>query len=83
MTMMPPESAQPSSSKKHHPMAPPYVDDDSDRALVEMGLRIAENEKRDAVTDLYERAALSSENPQEALDDIDYTNTDDLTDSQQ
>ncbi len=40
--------------------------------LVERGLRIAENEKRDAVTDLYEDAALSSDEPQEALDDVNY-----------
>ncbi len=54
-------------------MAPPYSDENPNREMVEQGLRVAENEKRDAVTDAYENAALSSDEPQAALDDINYS----------
>lgn len=77
--MMPLDPVQPASSVNQHPMAPPYVDDNPNMELVEKGLRIAENEKRDAVTASYEEAALSSENPQDALDDIEYPNADATT----
>ncbi len=57
-------------------MAPPYVDEDPDIEMVEKGLHVAENEKRDAVTDAYEDAALSSDDPQTSLDDINYPKSD-------
>ncbi|MEP2775133.1 MAG: hypothetical protein ABJQ93_04245 [Luteolibacter sp.] len=53
-------------------MAPPYVDDDPTMELTEKGLRIAENEKRDAVTDAYESEALTGSDTEETLDDISY-----------
>lgn len=53
-------------------MAPPYVDEDPNEEMVEQGLEIAENETRDAVLSDYEADALQSEDPSEALDDIDY-----------
>jgi hypothetical protein len=52
--------------------APPYIDEDPNLAMVERGLEAAENETRDAVADLYESSALRSEEPGEALDDIDF-----------
>lgn len=52
--------------------APPYIDEDPNIAMVERGLEAAENETRDAVADLYESSALRSEDPAEALDDIDF-----------
>lgn len=53
-------------------MAPPYADDDLDVELTRKGLGVAENEKRDSVTDEYERQALESGDTEEALDDISY-----------
>jgi hypothetical protein len=58
-------------------MAPPYVDEDADAALVEIGLNEAENEAREAVADDYEASALLSDEQSEELDDIDYESTDD------
>ncbi len=52
--------------------APPYIDEDPNRAMVERGLEAAENETRDAVAELYESSALRSEDPAEALNDIDF-----------
>lgn len=54
-------------------MAPPYVDEDPDMEMVEQGLETAENETRDAVADAYEASARLSDEPQESLDDIDFT----------
>jgi hypothetical protein len=54
------------------PMAPPFVDENTEREAVERGLDVAENETRDAVTDIYEGAARRSDDPEESLDDIDY-----------
>ncbi|MFT4176136.1 MAG: hypothetical protein QM627_05720 [Luteolibacter sp.] len=53
-------------------MAPPYVDEDPNLAQVQRGLEAAESERRDAVTDDYEASARLSDDPEEALDDIDY-----------
>lgn len=55
------------------PMAPPYVDEDVELTLVEQGLREAEAETRGAVADAYEEAARLSDDPDEALDDIDFS----------
>jgi hypothetical protein len=57
--------------------APPYVDEDPNLALVEQGLEAAEDETRDAVADAYEAAARRSDDPAEALDDIDFTEAED------
>lgn len=53
-------------------MAPPYVDEDPNGALVELGLDVAEDEARDAVADDYEASARLSDDSSEELDDIDY-----------
>ena len=79
--MMPLDPVQPANTTNSKPMAPPYVDDDPNQEMVEKGLRIAENEKRDAVTDSYEKEALSSDDSQESLDDIAYPGTSDNTGS--
>ena len=55
------------------PMAPPYVDDDDDMAMLQQGLDTAENEIRDAVADAYEADARLSDNPTEMFNDIDFT----------
>lgn len=70
--MMPIDPVQPASSVQQNPMAPPYVDEDPNAEMVKKGLDVAENEKRDAVVDSYESAALSSDEPEAALDDINY-----------
>jgi len=57
-------------------MAPPYVDENPNLEMTELGLRIAENEKRDAVRDGYEEDALSSDETEESLDDISYPDGD-------
>ncbi len=54
------------------PMAPPYVEENDDIELNEMGLEVAEDEKRDAVTDKYETLAKEADEPEETLDDIAY-----------
>lgn len=53
-------------------MAPPFTDEDPNLASVQDGMNVAEDEKRDAVADAYEAAARRSDDPEEALDDIDY-----------
>lgn len=53
-------------------MAPPYVDEDVNEAMVEQGLEAAEDEVRDSVADSYEQGARESADPQEMMDDIDY-----------
>ncbi len=70
--IMPLDPVEPATSDNANPMAPPYVDEDPNRAMVEKGMRVAENEKRDAVVDSYESAAAQSDEPEEALDDIEY-----------
>jgi len=63
----------PASADPRSPMAPPYVDEDPELAMLQEGLDAAENEIRDAVADAYEARARLSDDPQAALDDIDYT----------
>lgn len=53
-------------------MSPPYVDEDPNAEMVEKGLRVAENERRDLMTEEYEDEAVRSEDSEEALDDIEY-----------
>lgn len=62
-------------------MAPPYVDEDPNLALVEEGLAEADNETREAVADAYEATARLSEDPEDELDDIDFTTTEDESSS--
>ena len=71
--MTPIDSAKPVPPASKSSMAPPYVDEDTNEALVEQGLEAAEDEIRDAVADSYEEGARSSSDPQEMMDDIDYT----------
>lgn len=56
-------------------MAPPFVNEDVNIESVQDGMDAAENDTRDAVTDAYEATALESEDPEEELNDIDYTLT--------
>ncbi|MEY4244584.1 MAG: hypothetical protein RLZZ245_2169 [Verrucomicrobiota bacterium] len=67
------DSVSPASADPRSPMAPPYVDENPELAMLQEGLDAAENEIRDAVADAYEADALLSEDPQEALNDIDFT----------
>ena len=70
--MTPIDPVQTDQNEQRKSMAPPYVDENPNRALVEQGMDTAENEKRDAVIDIYETRALTSEDPSRALDDIEY-----------
>ncbi len=72
-TMTPFDPITPTPSNPRSATAPPYVDEDPNIALVEQGLEAAEDETRDAVADAYEAAAMRSDDPSEALDDIDFT----------
>jgi hypothetical protein len=54
-------------------MQSPFLEEDVDIREVEMGLRVAEDEKRDAVEQEYEEEALASDDPDEELDEIDHT----------
>lgn len=54
-------------------MAPPYVDENPNLDLVEAGLDEADSEIREAVADAYEASARLSSNPEDDLDDVDYT----------
>lgn len=58
------------------PMAPMSGEDRLEMSEVEAGMEAAENDTRDVIQDLYEAAALVSDDPDEALDDIDYTLSD-------
>lgn len=77
--MNPIDPAKRVSDKDESPMAPPYVDEDPNLASVEDGLDAAEDELRDTVADAYEASAKESEDPEEALDDIDYEEEDATT----
>jgi hypothetical protein len=58
------------------PMAPFLADDNLELGEVEAGMEAAENDTRDALVDIYVNDALISEDPEEALDDIDYSLSD-------
>ena len=58
-------------------MAPPYVDEDVNVALVKQGMDVADSEMRDTVADAYEATARLSDDPEEALNDIDYSRDED------
>ncbi len=50
----------------------PFDEDNPNVLLVEQGMSVADDEVRDAVTDLYEEEAVEDDEADEALDDIDY-----------
>lgn len=77
--MAPIDPKTPASADPRPPMAPPYVDDDVNIALVQQGLDEAEDETREAVADAYEASARLSDEPVESLDDIDFTEAEDLS----
>ncbi|MEO5716516.1 MAG: hypothetical protein ABIT37_23765 [Luteolibacter sp.] len=60
-------------------MAPPYIDEDPNLALVEEGLDAAEDDVREAVADDYEASAKLSDEEDEELDDIDFSDDDGST----
>jgi len=53
------------------------VDEDVNIDLVQQGMDIADSETRDTVADAYEATARLSDDPEEALNDIDYSRDDD------
>jgi hypothetical protein len=55
------------------PAAPPYVNEEPNLVMVRQGLDEAEDETREAVAGLYEEKARRSDDPEEALDDIDFS----------
>ena len=79
--MTPIDPVTPASADPHSPMAPPYVDEDVNIDLVQQGLDEAEDETREAVADAYEASARLSDDPAESLDDIDFTEAEDLSTS--
>lgn len=70
--MTPADPAKPVPSESRSPMAPPYVDEDVNEAMVEQGLEAAEDEVRDIVADSYEEGARGASEPDQMMDDIDY-----------
>lgn len=75
--MTPIDPVQIATADPRSPMAPPYIDEDPNLALVEQGMEEAENEKRDAVADDYEASALLADDVEGELDDIDFTGGED------
>lgn len=73
MTPIDPKETVPSAPK---PMAPPYADENPNRASVEDGLEVAENESREAVADAYEATAKEEGNEEELLDSQGLTDSD-------
>ena len=71
--MTPLDPAKPVSPDPRSPMAPPYVDEDVNETMVEQGLEVAEDELRDVVADSYEEGAREAGDPQQMMDDIDYS----------
>lgn len=77
--MTPIDPVTPTITNPHSTFAPPYADEDPDAELVQLGLDEAEDETREAVADAYEASALLSDEPQESLDDIDFTESEQET----
>ena len=77
--MTPIDTAVSSSSNQRTSMAPPYVDEDVNADLVQRGLDEAEDETRDLVADTYEASALESDEAMDALDDIDFTESEGIS----
>lgn len=70
--MSPIDPATPASPNPRPPAAPPYVDEEPNLTMVRQGLDEAEDETREAMADVYQQRARRSEDPEEALDDIDF-----------
>jgi hypothetical protein len=79
--MCPIDPAETTKNQNESPMSPPFVDDDMNIELIEHGMRIAEDERRDTVTSGYEEEALDSSDTDEELDDISYPKGDGEADS--
>jgi hypothetical protein len=77
--MTPIDPVTPTTADPRSSFAPPYVDDDPNSELVQLGLDEAEDETREAVADAYEASALLSDEPEESLDDIDFTESEQVT----
>jgi hypothetical protein len=75
--MSPTDPAKPVPPAPRNPMAPPYVDEDANEAMVEQGLEVAEDELRDVVAESYEEGAREAADPQQMMDDIDYGEAED------
>jgi hypothetical protein len=71
MTPIDPKETAPSDSKP--PMGPPYAEENPNRASVEDGLEVAENESREAVADAYEATAKEEGNEEELLESQELT----------
>jgi hypothetical protein len=71
MTPIDPKETVPSNPKS--PMAPPYADENPNRASVEDGLEVAENESREAMADAYEATAKEEGNEEELLESQELT----------
>lgn len=71
MTPIDPKETVPSDPKP--PMAPPYTDENPNRASVEDGLEVAEDESRETVADAYEATAKEEGNEEELLDSQELT----------
>jgi hypothetical protein len=73
----PKDPAQASAADPRSPFAPPFVDEDAENEMVQLGLDEAEDETREAVADAYQASALESAEPEESLNDIDFTESED------
>lgn len=73
LVMTPIDPKETASSDPKPPMAPPYVDENPNRASVEDGLEVAENESRETVADAYEATAKEDGNEQELLESQEMT----------
>jgi len=71
--MTPIDPKETASPEPQPPMSPPYSDENPNRASVEDGLEVAENETREAVADAYEATARREGNEEELLDSQDLT----------
>jgi hypothetical protein len=71
--MSPIDPATPATASPLPPAAPPYVNEEPNLTMVRQGLDEAEDETREAVAGLYEEKARRSDDPEEALDDIDFS----------
>jgi len=71
--MTPIDAPIPASESPLPAAAPPYVNEEPNLAMVLQGLDEAEDETREAVAAAYEQQALLSDEPEESLDDIDFS----------
>lgn len=69
MTPLDPQQAVPATDSKIKLPSPP--DEHPNQELVQQGLNVAEQERRDAVLDEQEATAMTAANPEARLDEID------------